>query len=166
MVPDIFTFVFICKRLGLDTSVLTAYVGKQDADTLHNINLSIKAGEKIAIVGYNGAGKTTLIKLLLRLYDVSQGQICLNGQDIREYDRKNYNSLFATVFQDYKIFASTIVDNVKMDVAVKSDAEQIEQALVQSGLYLSLIDFQVLLWQTKSICWNKEISLSREIIRN
>jgi ATP-binding cassette subfamily B protein len=105
----------------------------KDADTLHNINLSIKAGEKIAIVGYNGAGKTTLIKLLLRLYDVSQGQICLNGQDIREYDRKNYSSLFATVFQDYKIFASTIADNVKMDVAVKSDAEQIEQALVQSG---------------------------------
>lgn len=105
----------------------------KDADTLHNINLSIKAGEKIAIVGYNGAGKTTLIKLLLRLYDVSQGQICLNGQDIREYDRKNYSSLFATVFQDYKIFASTIGDNVKMDVAVKSDAEQIEQALVQSG---------------------------------
>ena len=105
----------------------------KDSDTLHNISLSIKAGEKIAIVGYNGAGKTTLIKLLLRLYDVSQGQICLNGQDIREYDKKEYRSLFATVFQDYKIFASTIADNVKMDVAEQSDAEKIELALKQSG---------------------------------
>jgi ATP-binding cassette subfamily B protein len=105
----------------------------KDSDTLHNINFSIKAGEKIAIVGYNGAGKTTLIKLLLRLYDVSQGQICLNGQDIREYDKKNYRSLFATVFQDYKIFASTIADNVKIDAAGQSDGEQIELALKKSG---------------------------------
>lgn len=105
----------------------------KDSDTLHKINLSIKAGEKIAIVGYNGAGKTTLIKLLLRLYDVSQGQICLNGHDIREYDKKKYRSLFATVFQDYKIFASTIADNVKMDVAMASDTDKIELALKQSG---------------------------------
>ena len=105
----------------------------KDTDTLHKINLSIKAGEKIAIVGYNGAGKTTLIKLLLRLYDVSQGQICLNGYDIREYDKKNYRSLYATVFQDYKIFASSIANNVKMDVAVPSDADKIERALKQSG---------------------------------
>lgn len=113
----------------------------KDTDTLHNMSLSIKAGEKIAIVGYNGAGKTTLIKLLLRLYDVSQGQICLNGQDIRSYDRKHYRSLFATVFQDYKIFASSIADNVKMDVARQSDAEQIEQALVQSGFSKRLDSF-------------------------
>lgn len=105
----------------------------KDSDTLHKLNLCIKAGEKIAIVGYNGAGKTTLIKLLLRLYDVSGGQICLNGQDIREYDKKKYRALFATVFQDYKIFASTIADNVKMDVAVLSDADKIESALKQSG---------------------------------
>ena len=104
-----------------------------DSDTLHKINLSIRAGEKIAIVGYNGAGKTTLIKLLLRLYDASEGQICLNGLHIKEYDKKKYRSLFATVFQDYKIFASTIADNVKMDVAVLADSEKIELALMQSG---------------------------------
>lgn len=102
-------------------------------ETLHNLSFSVKAGEKIAIVGYNGAGKSTLIKLLLRLYDVSQGRICLNGKDIKEYDKKNYRSLFATVFQDYKIFASTIADNVKMDVAQQMDEEKIEQALEQSG---------------------------------
>lgn len=92
-----------------------------DSDTLHDISLSIKAGEKIAIVGYNGAGKSTLIKLLLRLYDVQQGKIRLNGQDIKKYDKKNYRSLFATVFQDYKLFASTIANNVRMDVAQGSD---------------------------------------------
>ena len=105
----------------------------KDADTLHDISLSIKAGEKIAIVGYNGAGKSTLIKLLLRLYDVQQGKVRLNGRDIKEYDRENYRSLFATVFQDYKIFAAAIADNVKMDVARETDRKEIEKALEQSG---------------------------------
>lgn len=104
-----------------------------DPDTLSGINLSIKAGEKVAIVGYNGAGKSTLIKLLLRLYDVQQGQIRLNGRDIREYDKEAYRSLFATVFQDYKIFASTIADNVKMDTARESDRADIKRSLEQSG---------------------------------
>lgn len=98
-----------------------------DSDTLHDISLSIKAGEKIAIVGYNGAGKSTLIKLLLRLYDVQRGKIRLNGQDIREYDRKNYRSQFATVFQDYKLFAAAIADNVRMDVA-PGQADRVEQS--------------------------------------
>ena len=105
----------------------------KDADTLHDISLTIRAGEKIAIVGYNGAGKSTLIKLLLRLYDVRQGRICMNGQDIREYDKKSYRSSFATVFQDYKIFASDIADKVKMAVAHERDRKKIEQALEQSG---------------------------------
>ena len=105
----------------------------RDEDTLHDISLSVKAGEKIAIVGYNGAGKSTLIKLLLRLYDVRQGAILFNGRDIREYDKKSYRSLFAAVFQDYKIFASTVADNVKMDVAQETDREKIEQSLSQSG---------------------------------
>lgn len=105
----------------------------KDADTLHDISLSVRAGEKIAIVGYNGAGKSTLIKLLLRLYDAQQGQVRLNGRDIREYDKGSYRSLFATVFQDYKIFAAAIGDNVKMDVVQETDRKGIEQALEQSG---------------------------------
>lgn len=105
----------------------------EDADTLHDISLSVRAGEKVAIVGYNGAGKSTLIKLLLRLYDVQKGQVRLNGRDIKEYDRENYRSLFATVFQDYKIFAAAIADNVKMDVAQESDRKEIKRALEQSG---------------------------------
>ena len=105
----------------------------KDEDTLHHISLSVRAGEKIAIVGYNGAGKSTLIKLLLRLYDVQQGQVRLNGRNIREYDRESYRSLFTTVFQDYKIFAAAIADNVKMDVALEADRKEIERALEKSG---------------------------------
>lgn len=105
----------------------------KDANTLHDISLSVRAGEKIAIVGYNGAGKSTLIKLLLRLYDVGQGRVLLNGRDIREYDKENYRSLFATVFQDYKIFAAAIADNVKMDVACETDRKEIKRALEKSG---------------------------------
>lgn len=104
-----------------------------EPDTLRGVNLTVGAGEKIAIVGYNGAGKSTLIKLLMRLYDVGGGQIKLNRRDIREYDKESYRAIFATVFQDYKIFASTIADNVKMDVAEQNDRAKIEQALYRSG---------------------------------
>lgn len=105
----------------------------EDSDTLHEISLSVKAGEKIAIVGYNGAGKSTLIKLLLRLYDVQRGKIRLNGKDIKEYDRNSYRSLFATVFQDYKLFASTIADNVRMDAAGEPDGAGQPEASGMSG---------------------------------
>ena len=105
----------------------------EDADTINDVSMSVKAGEKIAIVGYNGAGKSTLIKLLLRLYDVDSGSIKLNGVDIKEYDKASYLGLFATVFQDYKLFASTIDDNVKMDIAKEEDHEAIKKALCDSG---------------------------------
>ena len=82
-----------------------------------------------------GNDKDTLhdIKLLLRLYDIRQGAIRLNGRDIREYGKKSYRALFAAVFQDYKIFASDIADNVKLDVAQETDRERIESALSRSG---------------------------------
>lgn len=104
-----------------------------DEDTLKDVSLSVKAGEKIAIVGYNGAGKSTLIKLLLRFYDVKQGSVRLNGKRIQEYDIKKYRALFATVFQDYKLFAASLADNAKMDVAEEADKAEIERALRQSG---------------------------------
>lgn len=79
---------------------------------LQQVNLEISRGEKIAIVGYNGAGKTTLIKLLMRLYDVSQGQILWNGQNIRQFDPEVYRRRIGVVFQDYHIFATTVAENV------------------------------------------------------
>lgn len=81
-------------------------------NALRNINLKLTAGDKIAIVGYNGAGKTTLIKLMMRLYDPTEGEILYNGVDIKTYDPVAYRKKIGTVFQDYKIFAATVAQNV------------------------------------------------------
>ena len=81
-------------------------------EALRNVNLTIRAGDKVAIVGYNGAGKTTLIKLMMRLYDPTEGVILYNGVDIREYDPAAYRQHIGTVFQDYRLFATSIAHNV------------------------------------------------------
>ncbi len=85
---------------------------KECKNVLNNVNMSIKSGEKIALVGYNGAGKTTLIKLIMRLYDVTEGEILYNGINIKEYDIDKYRNKIGVVFQDYKIFATSIAENV------------------------------------------------------
>ena len=81
-------------------------------NALRNVNLKLTAGDKIAIVGYNGAGKTTLIKLMMRLYDATEGEILYNGVNIKNYDPVAYRRKIGTVFQDYKIFAATVAQNV------------------------------------------------------
>lgn len=91
---------------------------------LKNISFKLTAGEKIAIVGYNGAGKTTLIKLMMRLYDPTEGAILYNGVNIKEYNAECYRKMLGTVFQDYKIFATSIARNVmngKYDEAIDRD---------------------------------------------
>lgn len=85
---------------------------KQNFEALKNINLKINKNEKIAIVGYNGAGKTTLIKLIMRLYDPTEGEILYNGINIKEFNPIEYRKIIGTVFQDYKIFAASIASNV------------------------------------------------------
>lgn len=108
----------------------------QGANTLQKINLIVHAGEKIAIVGHNGAGKTTLIKLLQRLYDPSEGEILLNGKNIKNYRLSSYRGLFGTVFQDYQLFAASIAENVmlKGDIT-KADRQTVKDALVKTGIY-------------------------------
>lgn len=101
--------------------------------TLHDINLTIKQGEKVALVGYNGAGKTTLVKLLMRLYDVTEGSITMNKTDVREFSRKDYYDSFGVVFQDFKLFAASIAENVKMDKVYPGDEKEVERALEKSG---------------------------------
>lgn len=81
---------------------------------LNNINISIKPGEKIALVGQNGAGKSTLIKLIMRLYDPTNGKICYGNHDIRELTVSSYRNLFATVFQDFQILSLSVKDNILM----------------------------------------------------
>lgn len=104
-----------------------------ERDSLKQINLEIKPYEKIAIVGYNGAGKSTLVKLLMRLYDATEGEITMDGTNIREYATESYRKAFGSVFQDYKVFAGTIAENVEMNFAEEDRREAIRDALEQSG---------------------------------
>ena len=94
---------------------------------LKNVNLEILPYKKIALVGYNGAGKTTLTNLLLRLYDVTEGAITINGVDIKEWDISAYHRNFAVVFQDFSLFGATLGENVSMDDS--PDTEKTEDAL-------------------------------------
>ena len=75
---------------------------------LKNVSFKFKIGEKLAVVGQNGSGKTTFIKLLCRLYDPTEGEILLNGIDIRKYDYRNYMSIFSVVFQDFRLLNFTV----------------------------------------------------------
>lgn len=85
---------------------------KSDNYALKHINLKIRGGEKLAVVGRNGSGKTTFIKLLCRLYDVDEGEILINGVNVKEYTRESLNALYSVVFQDYKILSLTVADNI------------------------------------------------------
>lgn len=85
---------------------------KDEKKALKGLDLEIKKGEKVAFVGYNGAGKTTLIKLFMRLYDTTSGEILYNGRNINEFVPDKYREHIGAVFQDYKVFAATIAENV------------------------------------------------------
>ena len=100
-----------------------------EKDTLKNISIEIKQGEKIAIVGENGAGKTTFVKLLMRLYDVTDGSIKYNGYDIREYNTHAYRKKISAVFQDYNIYAATLAENVLLGQYDEKDKENVIEAL-------------------------------------
>lgn len=104
------------------------YPGQNDY-TLKNVSFKIPRNKSLAIVGYNGAGKTTLIKLLLRLYEVQEGKILLNGIDIRKYDLLDYRKQFIAVFQDFQIYAASIGENIMMDNFNASDVDKIKNAL-------------------------------------
>ena len=93
--------------------------------------MKFQLGKRLAIVGKNGSGKTTFIKLLCRLYDPTEGEIRLNGVDIREYDYEEYLKLFSVVFQDFKLFAFSLGQNVA--TAMEYDREKAEQCLVKAG---------------------------------
>ena len=100
---------------------------------INGINMTVKAGQKIALVGYNGAGKSTLVKLLLRLYDVSGGDILINGKSIKDYTLYSYRNKFGTVFQDFQLYAANIAENVLTDEYSESDQPRVLEALKSSG---------------------------------
>lgn len=117
--------------ISLD-NVSFSYFGS-DKKVLDKISLTIRKGEKLAIVGQNGAGKTTLTKLLLRLYDPTEGTITMNGEDIRSLETSSYRELFSTVLQDHHQFALSVKANVLLRRERPGDDKLVEQALQKSG---------------------------------
>lgn len=131
------------KEIKLENVSFT-YPGN-DEPTLKNINITLHPKEKIALVGYNGAGKTTLTNLLLRLYDVSEGRILIDGEDIRNFTVDSHRNRFSAVFQDFQIFSATLGENVALDENV--DGIRAKWALKHSGYNKELpngIDTQLL----------------------
>lgn len=104
-----------------------------EKDTIHNMNLTIHPGEKLAVVGLNGAGKTTLVKLLCGLFDPTEGRILLNGQDIRDFNRRDYYGLFSAVFQDFSVLDITIKETVSQTVS-DIDIARVTDCLAKAGL--------------------------------
>lgn len=109
---------------------------EKDGYILHDICLTIRPNQKIALVGYNGAGKTTLIKLIMRLYDPSDGEILYNGINIKDYNINEYREMIGTIFQDFKIFAANVGDNVVLDY-MDADTINRQEKDVRSALDFS-----------------------------
>lgn len=107
---------------------------------LKDLNFCWTRHSEIALVGHNGAGKSTIVKLLFRLYDPTEGAIYLNGRDIREYNLRKYRELFAAAFQDYKIFAFSVRENVMMRRAGNEVDAEVEKALKKAGLWEKIQD--------------------------
>ena len=120
------------NRFQVDFENVSFKYPGSDEYVIKNLNLSFVIGEKMAIVGKNGSGKTTFIKLLCRLYDVTEGCIKLNGIDIQKYNYKEYCDLFAVVFQDFKIFSFPLGENVASSDDV--DSERALEALTKAGM--------------------------------
>lgn len=109
---------------------------------LKNINIRINNGEKLAVVGRNGSGKTTFIKLLCRLYDATDGEILINGVNIKEYSKDSLMKLYSVVFQDFKIFSTTLAQNI-------SASEEYDEDKLFSSLDKANIKDRVLKMENK-----------------
>ncbi len=106
------------------------YPEKEDY-AIKNLDLKLKSGERIALVGMNGSGKTTMIKLLCRLYDPTDGEITLNGVNIKEYDYDEYVNIFSVVFQDFRLFSLELGQNVS--ASIEYDKARVENCLNEVG---------------------------------
>lgn len=110
------------------------YEGSQ-TDTLKNISFTLHKGERVALVGSNGSGKTTLVKLLLRLYDPSEGEISLDGNNIKNFNVADYRNIYSTVFQDFKMLSLSVRDNILLRQGDEQDNELVLNALRESGAF-------------------------------
>ncbi|MDR1700202.1 MAG: ABC transporter ATP-binding protein/permease, partial [Lachnoclostridium sp.] len=111
----------------------------KDEQVIKNLSFTLDQGKIIALVGHNGAGKTTIIKLLFRLYDPTEGEILVNGINIKEYNLKAYRNLFVAAFQDYKVMSMSVRDNVLMGVQTGNDKgkedKMVASVLKQAGIW-------------------------------
>ena len=109
----------------------------KDIPVLNNLNMKFDGGKTYALVGHNGAGKSTIIKLLLRFYDPTEGEILLNGRNIKDFNLQKYRTLFATAFQDNRMFSMTVADNVTLGEKIPEEDRDkvVTEALQLSGVY-------------------------------
>lgn len=107
----------------------------KDKEVISHLSFELRGGRTYALVGHNGAGKSTIIKLLMRFYDPTQGEIYLNGRDIREYNLQKYRALFAGAFQDFQIFSMSVMENVLMRKGTAEDEKDVIHALKLAGVY-------------------------------
>jgi ABC-type multidrug transport system fused ATPase/permease subunit len=111
---------------------------RSDREVYSGFNLTIRPGEKLGIVGHNGAGKTTFVKLLLRLYDVTGGEILLNGVNIKRFDPAAYRRLFSAVFQEIKPLAFSVAENVAAAPPDQFDRQRVQSALDKADVSQSI----------------------------
>lgn len=105
-----------------------------ERDVIRDVNLTFRSGERIVLVGLNGAGKTTLIKLITRLYDPTEGEILLDGRDIREYAPDEYHALFGIIFQDFGKYAVTVRENIEFgDIRRPHTEEDVTAAAIHGN---------------------------------
>lgn len=129
-----------CDKYEIEfRNVSYTYPGTEKS-TIKNISFKLNRGEKLAMVGLNGAGKTTLIKLMCGLYEPTEGEILLNGTDIRGYDRREYFKLFGTVFQDIDVLPVTVAENISGSKADETDMPRVYECMKKSGIYDKVMD--------------------------
>lgn len=123
-----------------------------EADTLKGINLKIRAGEKLAVVGLNGAGKTTLIKLICGFYDPTEGEVLMNGENIKRWNRRDYYRHFSAVFQSFSILAGTLAENIaQTDEGI--DPHRLDGCVRKAGLAEKL----------QALPWGAETHIGKEV---
>lgn len=115
--------------------------GHSREDAIHDLTLTIRPGEKIALVGMNGAGKSTLIKLICGLYRPTSGKLYLDGRDVSLFSPEEYRKEFAVVFQDVFAFSFSLADNVSCKPKADTDGGRLEQSLKDAGLWERVQEF-------------------------